>query len=270
MSDHIIGPWRSDDWQSFLSLDVELPPPRPPNTLAGLLGTRAPFGGLELAWRAEQREAQLAAAWAARCAHPVYKALQQDLHFRQAWKVFDGAHRRAKEGKLASDTTPFQFLHEYVWFAGHAFQIPRSTATTKYGPSIERRRSAVKHAAALSELLGAGVALKSYSDTEALEALLKQLRAELTAMKRKRYGGARSFERSILKGFAHALIVHCELKSPAVVTHFARMVSVACEPKTAQRYCNEAAKQWAETMADALRRRAAKDGSPRGQNSAQF
>ncbi len=56
----------------------------------------------------------------------------------------------------------------------------------------------------------------------------------------------------MLKGLAQMLVSSCALQSPGVITHFARMVGIPCESRTAQRYCNEAGAWWEARMAEAL------------------
>lgn len=256
------GPWKQTDWEHFVGLDVELRPPPDKvgtNALRGLLNIGKPSPLVEAA-NALRREKQFDEAWAIRCAHPVYKILEEDLHFRQAWKVFERARARAKDGKLADITAPLRFLREYVRAAGYAYEVRDLPGLSKYGPNIERRRSAISHAKALTKLLALGINFENYANTKSLQVLLETLIVELEAIKRKPYGGSRRLDRSILKHLAFGLISECELKSAAVVTHFARMVGLPCEPKTAQRYTDEAARQMRSILAAALSSAAAAHG----------
>jgi hypothetical protein len=238
MAAHKIGPWSDDDWKDFLALDVELQPPRR-NTLSGLLG----IGGLEQYREHQQRTELVAAAWKARHSHQVYKALVDDLNFRQAWNVFERRRKVAGEGKLAAHNAPFVFLHEMVEHAGYAYQLRKGPDVSR-GGHAKRRRAATRHADALTALLSSGIRMKDYIDTDRLRTLLKRLSDEMRTTRRKDYGGKRYMARWLLKGLAYALVMKFDLRSPAIVCHFARMVDLACETKTAQRYCAEAEKEW--------------------------
>ncbi len=271
MTGHKIGPWSVDDWRSFIALDVELQPPESErNALASLLrGRGGLLGGLgQLRLNdaeTKARSERIEAAWAVRRAHPVYRTLTQDPNFRQAWKIFERRHKAAETGELAADTAPFVFLREYVESAGFAYQRCGRASDAKYGAHAKRRRSAARHALALTQLLDAGIRLSDYSDTVALRGLLRKLTEQMQSTKRKEYGGQRDAERWVLKGLAQSLIIGCDLRSPAVLTHFARMVGVSCEPKTAQRYCSEAAERWRAALAERRKRNAL--AQPKGQKA---
>jgi hypothetical protein len=211
-------------------------------------------------------------AWAARRAHPVYRQLRRDPNFVAAWKVFERAQKNTDIKKLASPTAPFSFLREFVERAGSVYEFSSlvkvasqnknqaSQNKNRYGATAERRRRAAKRAVELRGLIAKGVRLEDYMDTRTLDSLLGRLVEELAAASRKKYGGKREFARNELKGLAFSLLARCGLRSPAVVSHFARMVNVPCDEKTAQRYCNEAANKWRLMLARALRDTDKKDG----------
>ncbi len=258
MSAHKLGPWSTEDWNSFLALDVELKPPKKePQSLASLLG--GGLLGLGGPSRVEPstddlvaREAVIESAWIVRRAHPVYRSLSKEPNFRQAWKIFERHRKAAKHGKLAADTAPFVFLHELVQFAGFAHRIRDSGRRRSYGAHAKQRRSAVIHSKALMELIEEGIKLHDYGETATLRVLLQKLSSQLESTKRKAYEGERGEERWVLKGLAQMLVSSCALQSPGVITHFARMVGIPCESRTAQRYCNEAGAWWEARMAEAL------------------
>jgi hypothetical protein len=256
-----IGPWRWEDFDSFLALDAELQPPTQNALLSDLLrlGEKVPTSSAMEWWRGEQARL-VDAAWAARRSHPIYKSLQADPNFRAAALVFERRRRAAKGGELSSPSAPFLFLREFVRHVGYSYQFSRGARLSNYGAHADRRRAALRHAQALRDLLDRGVGFRDFFDTENCRTLLKKLCEELPQIKRKDYEGKRRAERWVLKGFASSLLTHCNLSSPAVITHFARMVGLACETKTAQRYCAEAAKRRRELLAAALLSVAAQQG----------
>lgn len=248
-------PWSRDDVQHFLTLDVELRPgskvAAPPNVILGLVGT--PLDEAGRVWWDREQTRLVDEAWAARLSHPVYKILAADLNFRAAVRIFEQRRKVAKDGRLTQPTTPFQFLRIVVEYAENAYRW-RDQTDSGYGARSKRRSSAIKHAKALCDLVQLGVSLDNYEDTRRLYGLLQKLQDELPKVKRKGYGGARDATRWILKNFARSLAVYCGLQSPGIVTHFARMVDLRCETKTAQRYCAEAKRYYQELMAEALQR----------------
>lgn len=254
-----VGPWRREDYESFLALDCELKPPPAKPTMTGLLGNVLDYQNFlarPLATREQQlddankeRQRLIDDAWEVRRAHPVYQWLSKDANFKAAWRVFENRRKEASDGKLAKPTVVFEFLQQFVTFAGSAYITSSRPVTSKSGGHTNDRRSAIKHADALGTLLSNGVELDDYSETQRLGKLLKKLSTELRKTKRKKYGGARAVERSILKSFAMIMTVCCGLKSPAILTHFANMVGLSCDEKKAQRYCDEAQKTWAARQA---------------------
>lgn len=259
-----VGPWRRVDYDSFRALDCELklPPQKP--TMTGLLGSVWDYQNLlalpstttqqRLADAAEAQQRLIDEAWAVRRAHPVYQLLTRDPNFKAAWTVFERRRKEASDGRLANPTVVFEFLQQVVTFAGSAYLASSHPSRSKSGGHTKDRKAAIKHADALGALLGNGLGLDDYSDTQRLSQLLKRLSSELHQTKRKKYGGTRAVERSILKSFALIMIVSCGLKSPAIVTHFANMVGLRCDEKKAQRYCNEGARTWAAYQAANLSR----------------
>lgn len=247
-----LGPWLSKDYENFIALDVELKSETP--AAGGLMSLSSLVGKSDdEAQKAAEFQKKLEGAWAVRRAHPVYKALQADPNFRAAWSAFESSKKRSASAGLKSPTAPFVFLREYVKYAGHYYSFGKPRLHSKgysYGPSAKRRRQATKHATELVSLIDQGVRLSDYSKTPTLRSLLKDLLSELAATSRKSYGGARENERWVLNSLAHSLYVYCGLKSPAVVTHFARMVGASCEEKTAQRYCNQQARKWDKLVKD--------------------
>jgi hypothetical protein len=173
----------------------------------------------------------------------------KDPNFKAAWKVFEKRRKEASDGKLANPTVVFEFLHQIVTFAGSAYLARSRPVSSKTGGHTRDRKAAIKHAEALEALLGNGVGLDDYPETERLRKLLINLSADLRKTKRKKYGGAREVERSILKSFAMIMVVCCGLKSPAILTDFANMVDLKCDGKKAQRYCDEGARAWAAAQA---------------------
>lgn len=256
-----LGPWRWEDFESFLALDAEVQPRTQNELLSGLLslGEKAPTSGAMEWWHKEQARL-VDAAWAARRSHPVYKSLQADPNFRAAELVFQRRRKAATSGNLVSEGAPFLFLREFVRHVGYAYQFRHGSNLSNYGAHADRRRAALKHAKALRELFDWGVSFRDYFDTENCRRLLKKLCEELPQVKRKDYEGKRRAERWVLKAFASSLVTYCNLSSPAVITHFARMVGLACETKTAQRYCAEATKRHQELLAAAVLRATAQQG----------
>jgi len=266
MPTHKIGPWSSDDWQEFIALDVSLLAPESErNKLSGLLG----LGGLNHFREHERRVERLAVAWRVREAHPVYKAITIDPNFRAAWKVFEQRRKMASGSKLAADNGALLFLKEFVEHAGFAYQLRDGPDVTR-GADAKGRRAAAKHADALTALLSSGVRMKDYVDTHRLRELLAKLGDEMRSTRRKDYGGKRYMTRWVLKAFALSLMIHFELRSPSILCHFARMVGVACETKTAQRYCNEAAKDWRRRQIAAELGAQQSGTTAPGQNSSSF
>lgn len=254
MSENKVGPWLSRDYDGFIALDVELKSE-----------TLAAEGGLSLAsllrkpedgaLKAAEFRERLESAWAVRRAHPVYKELQANPNFRAAWSAFENSVKRSTSVKLTSPNAPLLFLREFVTYAGHYYRFGKPPPKLPWrrdvhGPSAKRRRQATKHATELVSLLDQGIRLDDYAKNRSLHTLLKELISELAATTRKPYGGRRQHERWILTSLAGSLYMYCGLKSPAVLTHFARMVGASCEEKTAQRYCNEQARKWDESVAN--------------------
>ena len=266
MAAHKIGPWSSDEWKEFVALDTDLRATRSElNSLSALYG----LGELAQERLHQQRADLIAAAWKARHSHPVYKTLAAEPNFRQAWKVFEARRKTDARGNLAADNAPFIFLREIVECAGFTYQFRDAPDVTR-GGHAKRRRAAVKHVDALTALLASGIHLKDYVDNDGLRALLKKFGDELRSTRRKDYGGKRYISRWVLKGLASMLVIRLDLRSPAIICHFARMVGIACETKTAQRYCSEAAKTWRDRLAVAEMARAertAQATAPPGQKS---
>lgn len=244
-----IGPWRAEDYQSFLRLDVveqvQLPYP-PPNTWGGLLGLL----GVE-SWPTK-RAGLVDQGWETRKAHPVYRQLLTDQSFLAAWRAFQSSAKRKKSLKAQYLNSPFLFLREFVRHAGFMYQFGHVRATSKYGPTKKRRDRAEKLSGELLGLLDQGVRLRDYMQDQTFRALLTTFVGELSATPRKEYGGVRSSERWVLKSLASSLLMYCDCRSAAVLTHFADMVNAPCDAKTAQRYFKEAAIKHRTLLATAL------------------
>lgn len=260
-----VGPWRAEDYHSFIMLSTRAPEisslQTRPTTLSGLLSLAGNFTD-ESRSRAEAEI--VSEAWEVRLAHPIYRSLKRNPSFTAAWTVFDKARKNAKSEKLKSAFAPFEFLRVIVEQAGEMYQfrsLGRVNVPNKrrYGATAERRRRAAKRAGQLKELMANGIRLESYEDNRTLNTLLDRLVLQLASTPRKQYGGKREYERKILIDLAFSLIVSCDLRSPAVVGHFARLVNAPCDEKTAQRYTNQAAKKWRLLLARVLRDTDTKD-----------
>jgi hypothetical protein len=264
-----VGPWRREDYENFIALATEPPPPAPPGytTLSSLLGLSRESPSdqptLKLLKFVEKE-------WVVRQKHPVYKWLLKNQDFRDAWSAFKRIKKRPARQpapiKLNSLQVELIFLREFVRHAGWAYTWVDSKRSN-YGANADRRRAAAKHAKALSQLLSEGVSLLSYTETQRLISTLDSFVEQLEATRRKSYGGVRERARAIQKILARALISDCGLKSPSVIASFARMVGAPCDLKTARRYCAEQEKHWRRDKANALAqalREADNKGPPSG------
>jgi hypothetical protein len=257
----VVDQWRQEDVDSFLALDTDLKPPSDNQLLMqGLLfgqGSAEPVGGNSIDWWNQERARLIDEAWNIRDSHPVYKSLKADPSFRAAWTVFERnrkmAFRQPQSSKLTSPATPFVFLHDFVQYASYSTKFPRLSEKSNWGAYAGRRRKAARRAHELIELMDEGISLNDYFENKQLQAGLRKLTKQLLATERKDYGGARWVQRWVLKSLAYNLFMHCELQSPAVVTHFARMVGYSIETKTAQRYFREAERRRRADLAVALR-----------------
>ncbi len=267
--------WSREDVQSFLALDVECTPTPRTNLLSrGLLGGFGVDGGTagsafaqgEEERLKDEKRALIEKAWAARRAHPVYRSLRKNREFLAAWDLFERRRKGAKEGPLTSDTCSLVFLREFAQFAWFARTWPKPEGKKRSGANARRRHSAMSHASKLVELIGLGVRIDDYAANQTLLKLLNQLNDQLRSTRRKEYGGERENERWALRSLAFNLVMYFRLKSPAILTHYARMVGYQCEEKTARRYLLEAESRWSGLVAASLSK--ARGSAALGQQSA--
>jgi hypothetical protein len=233
-----IGPWREHEWSEFINLDTELQP-KPTSDPA------------KLNWLFASPEPSVPSAQAVadalnvRREHPVYRVLEKDSNFQQAWAVFNKLQKKARTGRLASPTVPLRFLREFVLHAGLAHWGARHGA--KRLARWDRRRSAAaKNARRLASLLSTSIRLRDFVDhAEELPVQpfddvtvwgLLRLAEELEADVAK----PRGEKREPLKRFAHQMFVRCGLSSPSVLLRFADMVGIDCDHRTASRYTRAA------------------------------
>jgi hypothetical protein len=244
MPNDMVGPWRREDYDSFLALDVEFVPPQ--SGYGGLMS----LGSLMAlpSSRRQENEAQaskIEAAWKLRRNHPIFKSLSSDQTYRLLWKQFERGQTRAAPGsKLASPFAPFVFLKIVVAQVGWGYEVRgydqrRRDRKFGYGPTATRRRAAIKHADALLELIAHGVAT-DYTVSAQLKSSLTALRDNLNAIPRKPRAGKGSMMRMILQATARDLNWKLDLSSPVMVEHIAALIDTPCDYRTATRHCLDA------------------------------
>jgi len=254
-----------DDWRSFFNLDTELRPAETAtagtNTLLGATNAFAGLGRLRglLALPDEQRVQQEQAdqqeliekAWQLRREHPVFRFLSADPNFAALWNYFARLQSQAIEGPLAQPNAPFVFWRDIALCAGWAHYSKKGGQPFRKGMHAKARIAAVKHATALQQLIDNGARLENYADSQELRRLLESFRSELSNTKRKAYGGERESSREILKSFA-LWMCFMQIKSPAMVRHFAKLVKLPCSEKTAHRYCKDSSTRHRKLLAEAI------------------
>jgi hypothetical protein len=205
-------------------------------------------------------------AWSIRQNHPVWKALNTHASFRNAWKLFE--RQRKKEtasAELSSALAPLRFLREFARAAFDARELVEARRLGKlvlHRPTQRAYRdldSSMRHARRLLDLL----TVVPTSDTTIrlrAELALRELVQDLERRPRKRSGGKRALERTILKGLALSLVSTCGLSSPRVITHFASMFGFDCDDSTAKSYCVEAKRTYGELLAKAVEQYVASGG----------
>lgn len=246
MGEERIGPWAGEDYQSFVNLGERIAELQG-NALAAGYG----LGRLHPAITARDFET-VEEAWQARRAHPVYKWLQSNEHFRAAWATFKKLKRQARNSKLVGPVSDLVFLRIVVESARFCFLI-KDHPDFRFEATAPKRRSAIHHAEKLLELLDNGVQLSGVGEQTRLRGLLRQLCKSLRARSRKEYEGPRIAGTRALELLAYRLVLELDLRSPSIVEDIALMVGLPRDRTTCGRYVRAAAAKWRSDMANALR-----------------
>ncbi len=222
-----VGPWRTEDYESFVALATD-PPPKP-LTLNALMSLSRFEPSQPEQWTLKTLDF-VNEALSIRRKHPVYKWLQKNQDFRAAWGAFDRVRKRSagKTGsaKLVSPTAELVFLREFVRYAGWAYMWGKRSKPSNYGANADRRRAAAKCANALAQLITEGISLRSYSDTQRLKSMLSLNMGEYV-------NAAEIYMRLALKAQSQCratLETLAAIKNPAPVT-FVKQANVAHGPQ---------------------------------------
>lgn len=254
MPEEIIGPWRREDYESFIAFEDEYSPKiQNALSLATLLSPNR-YGSRSSA--SFDRDGAVK-VWALHRKHPIYIWLESQENFRKLWRVFLQLQSRATPNSpLAEEAAPFKLLHVLVEQAFWFFRLKDVHARFRgresgFGPTAPRRRAAIKHVNSLLELCNKGVCLSGMDQRE-FERYLIKFRDQMKEVQRKPRGDAGTFIRDTL-GFT-AYFWYCDLRmsSPAIIEHFAALLDADCDYRTAQRHCSNAKLKHKEMVAEVL------------------
>ncbi|HEX7113695.1 MAG TPA: hypothetical protein VF193_01055 [Steroidobacter sp.] len=210
----MIGPWRFEDWESFLQ------------PWSDALAHPAPCQQPPPAWRK----------------HPIYTWLAAKTAFSEALKLFQRARAKARND-TPDEAEHAEFVFAQIWaICGYfAFTEPQWQATGyRFSVTADKRMKAIRALTGVWDLFAQGVMLDDDSKQLQLEALLRELVLKLATTRRAQYEGRRAAERKMLRGFARLLWERLGVASPAIVMRFAEVFGLPCDARRAQRYCAEA------------------------------
>jgi hypothetical protein len=253
MPKEMVGAWSREDYVAFLRLDVELLDPwPPPNTLAALYRMTRPATEVN-----EISAAKVKDAWAIREKTPIYKSLKSNELYKKSFEVFCKSRAKAKHNsKLNLPTAPFVFQKILVENMGTYFLIrdlskKYGISHEEFGPTAKRRALATKCVTELLKLEHQGVYLRGMEGAQ-LKSLLLEFRDQLMSLKRKPRADSETPARSMIQRVAYEMWAKLQLRSPAIVAHFASLIEAECDIRTAARYCDKAQSKYRADLAAAL------------------
>jgi hypothetical protein len=233
-----LGPWLRQELNEFLNLTWSVKFPPALNALA------SPER------RAKQESEHAKQVFASVQSHRIFAWLQNNPHFRNAWKTFQA--RQRKRCKLTTPLAEIEFLEALCFHAGSYFS--RKGRSGRASATARTREKALRAAKTLMQERVNGVRLTSSADNDEFFRLLAKLGYELSTVARKKYEGPKAIERDTIVNLGVSMLLMLGYCSPAILSDFGHMIGCELDHSTVERYSRAAAAKHRQVLAEALLR----------------